>query len=349
MDVLDNKCPACGAKITFNPKNQMWDCEYCGSKFSLEQMMEHNNASSIKANTQSDKTFKKLENMDVYRCKNCGAEVMADETTTATFCVYCGSTAILKDRIMNGIAPTKIIPFKKVKEDAILAFKGLAKGRPLMPKLFNKPANVEKISGVYIPFWAYNLGVEGNISFNATDIKRWRTYDYEYIKTDSYLSKRGGKLNFNGVLVDGSTRFADDLMDSLEPFNYDELVEYNHAYLSGFLAEKYDVDSDKAIDRANKRVMNTAIDVMKESVLHQTRIVATNDMHVTKKDCDYILLPVWMVNVKYKNKDYTFAMNGQTGEIVGNIPIDIGKTIVISIILFAIIMTIVFLLFYFVR
>lgn len=163
------------------------------------------------------------------------------------------------------------------------------------------------------------------------------------------MSKRGGKLNFNGVLVDGSTRFADDLMDSLEPFNYDELVEYNHAYLSGFLAEKYDVDSDKAIDRANKRVMNTAIDVMKESVLHQTRIVATNDMHVTKKDCDYILLPVWMVNVKYKNKDYTFAMNGQTGEIVGNIPIDIGKTIVISIILFAIIMTIVFLLFYFVR
>lgn len=113
MDVLDNKCPACGAKITFNPKNQMWDCEYCGSKFSLEQMMEHHNASSIKANTQSDKTFKKLENMDVYRCKNCGAEVMVDETTTATFCVYCGSTAILKDRIMNGIAPTKIIPFKK--------------------------------------------------------------------------------------------------------------------------------------------------------------------------------------------------------------------------------------------
>lgn len=348
MDVLDNKCPACGAKITFNPKNQMWDCEYCGSKFSLEQMQQYNNASSISANVQ-DKPFKKLENMDVYKCKNCGAEVMADEATTATFCVYCGSTAILKDKIMDGIAPTKLIPFKKVKEDAVNAFKNLSKGKPLMPKLFNNPDNVKKISGVYIPFWSYDFGVQGNISFNASDIKRWKTYNYEYIKTDRYLCKRGGKLDFNGVLVDGSTRFADDLMDSLEPFDYNDLVEYNHAYLSGFLAEKYDVSSDKAISRADKRVMNTTIDVMKDSVLHQTRMVAKNDMKITKKNCDYILLPVWMVNVKYKNKDYTFAMNGQTGEIVGDIPIDIVKTIVIGILLFVVITAIAFLLFYFVR
>ena len=141
MEVLDNKCPACGAKITFNPKNQKWDCEYCGSKFTLEEMKKYNNASSDKANEQSIPK-KKLDNFDVYTCKNCGAEVMADETTTATFCVYCGSTTILKDKINDGIAPTKIIPFKKVKEDAINAFKGLSNGRILMPKLFNKPENI---------------------------------------------------------------------------------------------------------------------------------------------------------------------------------------------------------------
>ena len=345
MEVLDNKCPACGAKITFNPKNQKWDCEYCGSKFSLEEMQKHNNASSKEANNSvSSKPFKKLNDLDVYRCKNCGAEVMADETTTSTFCVYCGSTAILKDKIVDGIAPTKIIPFKKVKSDAVSAFKGLSKGRPLMPKFFNDEKNIEKISGVYIPFWTYDLKVSGNIDFDAKDVTTWSDYNYRYVKTDTYISKRSGSMNFNRILVDASSRFADDLMDSLEPFNFNDLVEYNHAYLSGFLAEKYDVDNGVAIDRANTRAMNSAIDVVKDTVHHQTKTIVTNNLSINKVSDDYILLPVWMVNINYNNKNYTFAMNGQTGEIVGNIPIDIKRTIIISLVLFVGIALIIFLI-----
>ncbi|MCI8346503.1 MAG: hypothetical protein HFJ12_00965 [Bacilli bacterium] len=337
MDVLDNKCPACGAKIIFNPKNQKWDCEYCGSKFSLEEMKRYENASSSKSNTKKNtNSKKKLEGLDVYTCKNCGAEVMADETTTATSCLYCGSTTILKDKIDDGIAPSKLIPFKNVKEDAISAFKGLYKGRPLMPKFFNNPKNIEKITGVYIPFWTYDLKVSGQIDFTATDVKTWSDYSYRYTKTDKFLCKRNSRMSFNRVLVDGSSRFDDDLMDSIEPFNFKELVEYNHAYLSGFLAEKYDVDSNKAMERANKRAMNTAISTTKATVIHQSKVVTNNNLHIAKVNDDYILLPVWMVNIKYKDKTYTFAMNGQTGEIVGNIPLDIRKTIIVSILLFII-------------
>lgn len=347
MEVLDNKCPSCGAKITFNPKNQKWDCEYCGTKFTLEEMQKYNNASSKEANDTSVKKEKKLNDLDIYRCKNCGAEVMADEQTTATFCVYCGSTTILKDKITDGIAPTKIIPFKKVKDDAITAFKGLSKGRPLMPKLFNDQKNIEKITGVYIPFWTYDLNVAGNINFNGVDIKHWSDYNYRYTKTDTYLSKRSGQMDFERILVDGSSRFDDDLMDSIEPFNFKDLVEYNHAYLSGFLAEKYDVEKDTAQERANTRAMNTAIDKVKETVHHQTRTVATNNLEVIKKSDDYILLPVWMVNIKYNDKNYTFAMNGQTGELVGNIPIDMKKAVIISIMLFITISVITFIALFF--
>lgn len=346
MDALDNKCPACGAKIDFNPKNQMWDCNYCGSKFTLEEMKKHENASTEEAN--SKKETKKIENamtdVDVYHCKNCGAEVMADETTTATFCVYCGSTTILKEKIDAGVAPSKIIPFKKVKDDAVTAFKGLYKGRPLMPKLFNDINNIEKITGVYIPFWQYDLNSKGKITFNSTDVKTWSDYNYRYVKTDRYLSIRDCDLEFNGILVDGSSRFDDDLMDSLEPFEFNDLVEYNHAYLSGFLAEKYDVDSEKAMERASYRAMNSTVDIATESVIHQTRTVATNDVKVTKIKDEFIMLPVWMLNINYKDKKYTFAMNGQTGEIVGNIPIDIKKAVLISIILFVIIAVIAFLI-----
>lgn len=333
MEVLDNKCPSCGAKITFNPKNQKWDCEYCGSKFTLEEMKKYNNASSDKANKKTT-SKKKLDNLDVYTCKNCGAEVMADEATTATFCVYCGSTTILKDKIDNGVAPTKIIPFKKVKDDAVAAFKGLSKGRILMPKFFNKEENIEKITGVYIPFWTYDLKASGKIDFNATDVKTWSDYNYRYTKTDRYLVKRNSSMEFNRILVDGSSRFDDDLMDSIEPFDFNDLVDYNHAYLSGFLAEKYDVDSNTAIERANTRAMNTAISMTEATVMHQTKVIINNNIALTKISDDYILLPVWMVNIKYKDKTYTFAMNGQTGEIVGNIPLNIPKTIIMTILLF---------------
>lgn len=346
MEVLDNRCPTCGAPIKFNPKNQKWDCIYCGSKFTLEEMQKYDNASSKKANTvETPKgTKKELEEMDVYRCESCGAEVMADETTTATFCVYCGNTAILKSKITEGTAPTKIIPFKKVEEDALKAFKGLSKGRPLMPKFFNDPDNIEKIKGVYIPFWTYDLDISGKMSFNATDITTWSDHNYRYEKIDKYLSKRDSSMKFERILADGSSHFDDDLMDSLEPFDFNDLVEYNHAYLSGFLAEKYDIDSNKAIERAQERAMNTAVSTVKASVNHQTKTIESNSLVAKKVKDDYILLPVWMVNIKYRDKMYTFAMNGQTGEIVGNIPLDVKKTVLFSIVIFLISFLIIFLI-----
>lgn len=341
MDALDNRCPACGASIKFNPKNQMWTCEYCGSKFTLDEMKKYDNASNDKNKTSEKRKLEKLD-LDVYRCESCGAELIADETTTATFCVYCGNTAILKERIHKGIVPTKLIPFKNVKDDAVKEFQKLHKGRPLMPKLFNDPKNIEKITGVYIPFWTYDLKLEGDISYNGVDVKTWSSGDYMYKKTDTYLSKRHGKMDFANILVDASSRFDDDLMDSIEPFKFDGLVEYNHAYLSGFLAEKYDVDVDKAMDRAVYRAKNTAEGVVSNSVHHQTKTVLSDDMNSTKLKDDYILLPVWMVNINYKNKNYVFAMNGQTGKIVGNIPIDVKKAIFMSILLFVIFSVIAF-------
>lgn len=334
MSVLDNKCPGCGAKITFNPKIQKWDCEYCASKFSLEEMQKYNNASNPSVNNGSTQSFKKLEKMDVYHCKNCGAEIMADETVTATFCVYCGSTAILKDKIEDGIAPNLIIPFKKVKEDAVTAFKNLAKGRPLMPKEFKDVKNIEKIVGVYIPFWAFDLNAEGNMLFSSKDVRRWSDYNYNYTEVSRYNVEMYGNLIFDKVLSDASSRFNNDLMDSIEPFDYKGLVEYNHAYLSGFLAEKYDVNEDNGFERASERTMKSCISVLEAQIHHQSNVLQSNDMKITKTKCNYIMLPVYMVNVNYRGKMYTFAMNGQTGKIVGDIPVGIKESVIWSIGLF---------------
>lgn len=353
VEALDNKCPACGAKIEFNPLNQMWDCEYCYSKFTLEEMKAYKNASSDAANNipvlevKEEKVEEKVNTdvnnnnsnyetlkADVYMCRNCGAEIMADETVTATSCVYCGSTAILKDRIDDGRAPDLIIPFKTVKDQAVRAFSNLTKGKLLMPKEFKDITNIEKIQGVYVPFWGYDLLANGNVLFDAADVRRWSDTNYYYTETRKFEVEASGHFEYEKVLADASSRFNDNLMDSLEPFKYDALVSYNHAYLSGFLAEKYDVIEDRAFVRVADRTMNTCEALLKSRVKHQIKNVKNNKMEITRTATYYVMLPVWMVNVKYKDKVYTFAMNGQTGKMVGNIPIDTKKIILYSIAIF---------------
>ena len=333
---LDHKCPNCGSRIVFTPKTGKWKCDSCNSEFDLEELKKHNNASS-EANNDGKSEVEDVNYVE-YHCKDCGAEIIADENTASTFCVYCGNTAILKSKLSGKFAPSKIIPFKKTKEDAIEAFKYISKGKPLMPKFFNKQENIEKITGIYIPFWLFSIKSNGDISVSAKKIKEWRVFDTIYIKTDVFNVKRRASMNYGRIPVDGSIRFEDALMNTIEPFNYNEMVDYNHAYLSGFLAEKYDVVEEKASEIAKKRSKKTTKDTMFNSITgYDTKVIKSSDFDEEIKNAEYVLLPVWMVNIKYKDKYYTFAMNGQTGEFVGNIPTSTSKTILYFLLIFFII------------
>lgn len=335
---IDHKCPNCSAVLKFNPHGQNWKCEYCKSEFNSAQIEEINEKAGkvIDETTEAVKVQKDFEGVDIYSCPNCGAQIIADENTTATSCVYCKNTAILKNKLVGEFNPSKVIAFHKTKEDAIEAFKKLKKGRPFSPKEFNDPKNIAEMSGIYIPFWIYDFQTFGSLQADAKRVQSWRSGDYIMTKTDVYLAVREGSMIYNRIPVDGSKRFNNDIMNSIEPFDYNGLVDFNHAYLSGFLAEKYDVDSDTAMNDAVERVKNSTTDVLRNSINGYSSVVVKNANHnlnLTNKE--YILLPVWMLNIKYKDKIYTFAMNGQTGKMVGDIPIDKKKAVIWWVSIFA--------------
>lgn len=339
MQALDNKCPVCGAMVMFNPTNQMWDCAYCSSKFTLEEMQRSINPEPMQqeANLVGQLLPEDtIGDVDLCCCKNCGAEIMAEQTTTVTFCVYCGSTAIIKHRINEGKTPDYIIPFRKVKKDAIDAFKQFTKVRPLTPKCFKNSKNIERIMGVYIPFWAYDLSANGEVEFEASNVKTWSDAKYKYTKTDKYLVRKAGHFDFDKVLADASSNLPDGLIDSLEPFNYDDLQVYNHTYLSGFLVDKYDIDGEEGLEKVVDRTNSTVVNLIDGTINHQRKKVIYNGIRITTKNIYYIMLPVWLLNIRYKNKNYTFAINGQTGKLVGNVPIDILRTILWSFFVFII-------------
>lgn len=335
--VLDVQCPHCSAPVRFDAKIGKLHCEYCGYEFDASEVKQE--VEEEKIEETSEETEEEVSYVR-YNCPDCGAEIITDETTAATFCLYCGNTSIIKNRLEGKFAPSLIIPFKTEKEKAIEAFKNIRKGRPFVPASFNSEANIEKITGLYIPFWLYDVTIDGTMSGKATKVKTWSTGNTHYTKTDYYNVERGLTMPFRRIPVDGSKKFDNDIMNTIEPFDYNELVKYNHAYLSGFLAEKYDVDSEEAFTDAKERAEASGKATLDNSLSYTTVSKTSENMNIKEYTHEYVLLPVWMVSVKFNNEYYIFAMNGQTGEFVGNIPLDKKKAIIYCIIVFVIVMLI---------
>ena len=331
MDVNSQKCMGCGATLKYTPATQNWKCEYCGAEYTISDIESFQEKSKLKAETNANNVT--IEDGKVsdkeyssYLCKNCGAELITDENTVATSCVYCKSTAIINNRIKGVLLPNKLIPFTKTKEDAINAFKSCTKGKLFAPKAFSDMKNLQEVSGVYVPFWLYDSVVDADFEAKGTKVTSWTSGDYHYTKTDLYDVERTGNMEFEKVPADSSSKFEDDLMDSIEPYNYDDLKDFNEAYLSGFLAEKYDVSKEDASKRMEERVANTAIDECRKSASSYTTLTPhLQNVKITKGNISYVMLPVWMLNIKYSGKLYHFAMNGTTGKFIGEIPMDKGK------------------------
>ena len=330
--VLDIQCPACSAPLHFNAKLGKMKCEYCDSVFDPQDLK---NVPGLVKDESNDEV---AENYITYNCPDCGAEIIADENTSATFCLYCGNTAILKNKLSGKFAPDKIIPFKVEKEEAIKAFKKVTNGKVLAPNLFASEKNIEKITGLYVPFWLYEIDVNGCLNAEGTKVTSWTTGNTHFTKTDYYDLERQGSMIFKRVPVDGSLKLDNDLMNSLEPFYFHYLVDYNHAYLSGYYAEKYDVSKEEALKDAESRTLESTKNTMLNDMgNYSSKTVKVNTLAPKLIKTEYVLLPIWMVNVKYNNEYYMFAMNGQTGEFIGNIPLDKKKVIIFSVIIFLII------------
>ena len=323
MGVSNHKCLACNAILKFEPKSQKWICEYCGTEYTLADLEDE------KGNKKNSKTSKVTNNNGYleYHCPDCGAQIVMDENTAATECVYCGNTAIITERLEGKFEPKRVIPFKTTKDEAIEAFSKYKKGKVFMPKDFLNKSNIEKVSGVYIPFFLYDMIVNGSLDVDAIKESRWSDGENDYIKKDYYNVIREGNMVFEKIPTDASKKFSDDIMDSIEPFNYDDLTTFNASYMSGFLAEKYDLDADDLLSRAEGRAKQTTQDILYNDIngYNSKKINEFTGEASINGVPEYVMLPVWMMNVKYNDKIYTMAMNGQTGKFIGNVPISKGK------------------------
>lgn len=334
METLQLKCPNCGASIAFKADRQMFVCDFCDSEFTEEEINSANSGVNLEKETAEPENNPENdfgEHTNLYICESCGAEIVADENTAATFCHYCHGAVTLKGRVSGALQPELIIPFKINKDLAETTFKNWCAKKWFLPKSFKSQAQLEKMAGLYVPFWLADCEVDVSANFEARNVHSYRAGDYMITHTKIYDVQRAAKMEYRGVPADGSKKLDDRLMDAVEPFDYKEFVPFSMNWFSGFYADKYDVDKASALVRIKQRMEQGAQQVLASSVKGYTSVSARNkNLKILRTDWHYAMLPVWFMTYIYAGKKYFFAINGQTGKVAGIPPISIKKLIIMA-------------------
>ena len=325
------KCPCCGGAIAFDSESQKMKCPYCDTEFELEALkgydaeLQGDQADDMKWETSAGTEWQEgeSEGLRSYICKYCGGEIVGDENMAATSCPFCGNPVVLMGQFAGALRPDAVIPFKLDKKAAKEGLMKHLTGKRLLPKIFKDQNHIDEIKGIYVPFWLFDTDVDAQVRYRATRIRTWSTSDYNYTETSYYMIHRGGSIRYENIPVDGSSKMADDLMESIEPYDYSGAVDFQTAYLAGYLADKFDVSAEESINRANERVKRSTEDAFASTVSGYTTVTAENtSVRFSGGKAKYALYPVWLLNTTWNGNKYTFAMNGQTGKFVGDLPVD---------------------------
>lgn len=326
MSVVTYKCPNCDGELIFDPQTQQFACPYCQSSFAKQEIGEQNEAvQSESVRPEASDAFE--PNAVLYTCPSCGAEITVDDTTAATFCFYCHNPVVLSGRLDGQFLPQKLIPFRISRSEAVTRFLQWGKNKWFTPKYFFSEKQIEKLSGVYFPYWLVNCDVHGSLSANAKQIRTWRSGNTEYIETSHFQLYREGDIHFEDVIKAALKKSDYELVESIQPFSAADLIPFSMPYLSGFQAEKRNIERAELQDEVMNDVQNYSTALLKDSMKDYTAVTPTDQsFSVLQENWDYTLLPVWVLTYRDKNgKIYYYAMNGQNGNVFGNLPISFGK------------------------
>lgn len=325
-----HKCPCCGGAVEFDANIQRLKCPYCNSEFEVEALKQAEQLNKNSVEDSFDWGTKKTkwgsgetDGMAVYECNSCGGEIITDSTTSATKCPYCDNNVVMKGNFSGDLKPDLVIPFKLDKNAAKEALKKYVSSKKFVPKIFKQKNHIDEIKGVYVPHWLFTCDAVTDVKYSAKKVRTWSDSNYDYVETSYFNIFRSGSISFDDVPVDGSTKMPDDLMESVEPFDASQGVDFHTAYLAGYLADKYDVSVEQSIPRANARIKVSAINAFRNTIKGYSTVVAEEaNVNSSNGVYKYALYPVWLLNTSWNGQKFTFAINGQTGKIVGDLPVD---------------------------
>lgn len=333
-DLIDYKCLNCGGGLIFDSHSQKLKCEYCDTEFEMDALKNleddvqvSSQADSMTWDTAAGGQWQAGEEagLRTYICNSCGGQIVGDENLGSVNCPYCDNPVVMKGQFNGELKPDYIIPFKLDKRAALEGYNRHISGKKLLPKIFKDKNHIDEIKGVYVPFWLFDADVDANIRYKATMVRRWEDSNNIYTETKYFSVLRSGRVAFDNVPEDGSSKMPDDMMESIEPFDFSQATSFMPGYLAGYMADKYDVSAEESISRANSRIKRSTEETFAATAIGYTTLIPeSSNVSFSNGKAKYALYPVWLLNTTYEGQRYYFAMNGQTGKFVGDLPVDKG-------------------------
>ena len=300
-DVTEYKCPTCGAPLKYNIDTQKMVCTFCANAYDLDYVRSHlDEVTDIKSEnsdwterTQNRKDTVKQQLVE-YSCPSCGGSIVTFSNRTKAKCPFCEHDIVISTNFKGDIRPDKIIPFSQTFKNFADAYWGYIANSKYIPKKFKDRNFAKKVVGRYIPIWLYSCSCSTTEQSPSTA---------EFILEDYPIP---------------GANFDHDIFYEIEPFRYNEAVDFTESCLMGFYASRYTIGAEKAMNNADREMQEYVSMHFSSSAQDcDTKFEGEQYLTINDKKLTYYLVPVWMMKVKYKNKEYTFAMNGQTGEFVG--------------------------------
>ena len=333
--IITYKCPNCDAGLLFDAAEQLFKCEFCLSKFTEIELKATETAKNAEDKAREQEAYRSeiLE----YICSSCGAEVIADRNTAADFCYYCHNPIVLTDKVSGEFKPTKIIPFRFDKDRAKDTFLRFAKKKWFVPKDYFSRESIDKISGVYYPFWVTDADTDSEMDGIGKNVRTWRSGDYRYTETTTYAVYRRGQLHFEDITTSAISTEDKAMLEGILPYPVDDYQDFSMPYLQGYVAKKRDIDREMLSGEVKAR-MNSYAKTLLERTTHYGSFTLNHlDVSILKSHWEYSLMPIWILTYKKKHKKkakkdktYVYAMNGSTGKVYGELPVSIPKLILAS-------------------
>lgn len=334
MTVETYQCPACGAPLAW--KDGQLVCDNCGTackeedmRALSEAMQENKNKSQLDwSDCRSTQTFseQEMQSLREYACPACGATLLTGAATAATKCAYCGNNALLPEQLSGALRPDAVLPFSVSREQAEKKLHAHFAGKKLLPDDFVRACRVEDVEGLYVPYYLFDCKADARCTYRAQRVHSYRRGSWQITDTHHYYVERCGSASFSRVPVDACKRVDNTLTEAIEPFDYDACQTFDAGYLAGYQADCKDQDVAQCLARVNERVTNSAAAALRDTVHGYTSVVEDcQQVQIKQGKARYVMMPVWLLTVRYGEQAFPFAVNGQTGRLAGELPVDKRK------------------------